>query len=154
MRDRSGGETKKRRGEESSRCGEKRARGRSTRAPEKDRRRVRHVGRYTSTYVARLHAPTRGSVPRHMERVRARSLASLAPFKNPRSYRVSVPLYHSPPLCPLRPVAPRAFPTLKDVTSCNADQRGGRERAKRSRGRRSRLQQPRGSLLDRNSIKA
>lgn len=70
----------------------------------------------------RLHALTRGSVPRHMERVCARSRVSF-PLKIREaigSPSCSIILL----LCLLRSVAPRAFPTLKDVTSCNADQRG------------------------------
>lgn len=46
-------------------------------------------------------------------------------------------------------VASCAFPTLKDVTSCNADQRG-RERASRA----ATSAGSRGNLLDCNSIKA
>lgn len=143
---------------------EKGARGRSTRARAREReretgegRRVRHASKYIRVHTSAsartntwIHTATHGT--------RMRALASLVPFKNPRSYRVSVLLYHSSPLPPpVRRAAPRAFPTLKDVTSCNADQRGRArvsEAIARS-GRRSRLQQPRcGSLLDCNSIKA
>lgn len=89
-------------------------------ARERDGRRVRHAGRQVYEYVhcVRTHQHTWICVPRHTER--AYALASLVPFKNSRSYRVFVLLYHSPPLPPpVRRAAPRRAARIPDLEGCN-----------------------------------
>lgn len=97
---------------------EKGARGRSTRAREKETEGGFVTLAGIRVRASRPHAPTRGSVPRHTER--AYALASLVPFKNSRSYRVFVLLYHSPPLPPpVRRAASRRAARIPDLEGCN-----------------------------------
>lgn len=62
------------------------------------------------------------------EHVCTRTHARAPRVKNPRSYRVFVLLYHHPTSLSPRSVSPSvascAFPTLEDVTSCNARSNG------------------------------
>lgn len=101
---------KKRRGEGSSRRWKKE---REEEARARERQKKSSSCWQVYEYVRRICAHQH--VDPYRDTWNAYALASLVSFKNPRSYRVSILLYHSPPLPP--PV--RRAVHIPDLEGCN-----------------------------------